>query len=88
MKRIVNALGKLSQGKRAYAVFALYAATATALSAQTFTIPRCTVSTEPMAQAPIGVTSYRAPTEISTAPPVGEARPSGVRCSILRRQAR
>jgi ATP/ADP translocase len=37
MKRIVNALGKLSQGKRAYAVFALYAATATALSAQTFT---------------------------------------------------
>jgi uncharacterized repeat protein (TIGR03803 family) len=37
MKRIVNALGKLNWGKRAYAVFVLCATTAIALPAQTFT---------------------------------------------------
>jgi uncharacterized repeat protein (TIGR03803 family) len=37
MKRIVNALGKLNRGKWACVVFALCAATATALPAQTFT---------------------------------------------------
>ena len=37
MKRIVNALGKLSQGQRANAIFALCAATVIALPAQTFT---------------------------------------------------
>jgi uncharacterized repeat protein (TIGR03803 family) len=37
MKRIVNALGELNWGKRAYAVFVLCATTATALPAQTFT---------------------------------------------------
>jgi uncharacterized repeat protein (TIGR03803 family) len=37
MKRIVNALGKLNCGKRAYAAFLLFAATAIALPAQTFT---------------------------------------------------
>jgi uncharacterized repeat protein (TIGR03803 family) len=37
MKRIVNALGELSSGKRAYAVFVLCATTAIALPAQTFT---------------------------------------------------
>ena len=37
MKRIVNALGKLSCGKRAYAVLVLCATTAIALPAQTFT---------------------------------------------------
>jgi len=37
MKRIVNALGKLNYGKRAYAVFVLCATTAAALPAQTFT---------------------------------------------------
>ncbi|MGA2590581.1 MAG: choice-of-anchor tandem repeat GloVer-containing protein [Bryobacteraceae bacterium] len=37
MKRIVNALGKLSWGKRACAVFALSATTAIVLHAQTFT---------------------------------------------------
>jgi len=37
MKRIVNVLGKLSCGKRAYAVFVLCATTAMALPAQTFT---------------------------------------------------
>jgi uncharacterized protein (TIGR03437 family) len=37
MIRIVNALGKLNRGKRAYAVFVLCATTAIALSAQTFT---------------------------------------------------
>jgi len=37
MKRIVNVLGKLSCGKRAFAVFVLCATTAMALPAQTFT---------------------------------------------------
>jgi uncharacterized repeat protein (TIGR03803 family) len=37
MKQIVNALGKLKLGKRAYAVFVLCAMTAIALPAQTFT---------------------------------------------------
>ena len=37
MKRMVNVLGNLSGGKRTYAVFALYAMTAIALPAQTFT---------------------------------------------------
>jgi uncharacterized repeat protein (TIGR03803 family) len=37
MKRIVNALGKLNCGKRAYAAFLLFAATAIVLPAQTFT---------------------------------------------------
>jgi len=37
MKRIVNALGKLSWGKRAFAIFALCVTTAFALPAQTFT---------------------------------------------------
>jgi len=37
MKRIVNALGKLSWAKKAYAVFVLCATTAVALPAQTFT---------------------------------------------------
>jgi hypothetical protein len=37
MKRIVNALGKLNWEKRVCAVFGLYAATAIALPAQTFT---------------------------------------------------
>ena len=37
MKRMVNVLGKLSGGKRTYAVFALYAMTAIALPAQTLT---------------------------------------------------
>jgi len=37
MKRIATALGNLNQQKRAYAVFALCAATAMALPAQTFT---------------------------------------------------
>ena len=37
MKRIVNVLGKLGCGKRAYAVFVLCATTAMALPAQTFT---------------------------------------------------
>src|SRR5271157_5744414 len=37
MRRIVNALGKLNWGKRAFGVLALYAATAIASPAQTFT---------------------------------------------------
>ena len=37
MKPIVNALGKLNRGKRAYAVFVLCVTTAIALSAQTVT---------------------------------------------------
>jgi hypothetical protein len=37
MKRIANALGELDCGQRARAVFALCAATAIALPAQTFT---------------------------------------------------
>ena len=37
MKRIINALGQLNWGKRAYAVFVLCATTAIALPAQTFT---------------------------------------------------
>src|SRR5271157_4802385 len=37
MRRIVNALGKLNWGKRAFGVVALYAATAIASPAQTFT---------------------------------------------------
>jgi uncharacterized repeat protein (TIGR03803 family) len=37
MKRVVNALGKLSWGRRAYAVFALCATTAIVLPAQTLT---------------------------------------------------
>jgi uncharacterized repeat protein (TIGR03803 family) len=37
MKRILNALGKLNRGKRAYAVFLLCATTAIASPAQTFT---------------------------------------------------
>ena len=37
MKRIVNVLGKLNRGKRAYAVFVLCATAAIALPAQTFT---------------------------------------------------
>ena len=38
MKRIVSASGKLDWGKRAYAVLALYAATAISLPAETFTV--------------------------------------------------
>jgi len=37
MKRIVHALGKLNWGKRAYAVFVLWATAATASPAQTYT---------------------------------------------------
>jgi uncharacterized repeat protein (TIGR03803 family) len=36
MKPIINALGKLNRGKKAFAVFVLYAAMAITLSAQTF----------------------------------------------------
>ena len=41
MKQIVNVLGKMNWGKRAGGIFALWAATAIALPAQTFTTLHC-----------------------------------------------
>ncbi len=68
MKPIVNALAKLSCGKRAYAVLVLCTATAIALPAQTFTTPS---APKPLCRARTAATpgrrQFRAPLGRATA---------------------
>src|ERR1017187_7141953 len=79
MKRIVNALGKLNWGKRAYAVFVLCGWPAIALPAQTFTTLHSFPGTAPPSPEAAPVQATNATLDATTPAAGAKANPTAPR---------